>query len=350
MSAQDTGSDSFLQEAREALNQMRLADAIQLFDKAEWAGEEPDTCSAGRWTCYMLRGQFEKAWAESDAIERRGRPDPHRFWDGKPFRDKHVMIRCLHGLGDTLQFIRFVPSIREQAATLTIEAQPGLKSLLTQAGIADHVVTWGDPEPYWNQQIEVNELPRILRVTEARLSGARYLSVPNQRLERLRATPGTVKVGLVWSASAYNHLRSMRLEQLAPLFQLSGFSFFSLQAGSACDELRPWAGVIENLSERAADVLETAENMAGTDLVITVDTMTAHLAGALGIPTWTLLPFACDWRWMTDRSDTPWYGSMRLFRQERAGDWTSVVRRLTGELETLYDDELSSSSATQSVR
>jgi hypothetical protein len=349
MPAQDTGC-SFIGRAREALNEMRLGDALQLLDLAEFGGEEPDICSAGRWTCHMLFGNYEKAWAESDAIDRRGRPDPHRFWDGTPFRDKHLMIRCLHGLGDTLQFIRFIPLIREQAATVTLEVQPGLKSLLAQAGIADHVLTWGEPEPYWNQQIEINELPKIFQVTESTLPEAPYLFTLNSHRKRLRATPGTVKVGLVWNASAYNPLRSIRLEQLAPLFQLRGFSFFSLQAGPACEELRPWAGAIENLSEHATDVLETAENMAATDLVITVDTMTAHLAGAMGMPTWTLLPFACDWRWMTNRSDTPWYRTMRLFRQERPGDWTPVVRQLTGALEALYDDELSSSQATQSVR
>jgi ADP-heptose:LPS heptosyltransferase len=108
--------------------------------------------------------------------------------------------------------------------------------------------------------------------------------------------------------------------------------------------------VVENVSEHAADVLETAENIAGMDLIITVDTMTAHLAGALGVATWTLLPFACDWRWMTNRSDTPWYKSMRLFRQDKADDWAPVVRRIRETLETLYDSELSSSRATQSLR
>ncbi len=97
-------------------------------------------------------------------------------------------------------------------------------------------------------------------------------------------------------------------------------------------------------------MLETAENILSMDLVITVDTMTAHLAGALRVPTWTLLPFACDWRWMINRSDTPWYKSMRLFRQEKDRNWAPVVHRVKEALETLYDNELSSSQATQSLR
>src|SRR3954467_14314982 len=120
MSEEDI-SDSLIHKARNALNEMRLEEALQLFGQAELAGAEPDICAAGRWTCHMLCGEFEAAWGESDAIERRGRPDPHRFWDGRSSRDRHVMIRCLHGLGDTIQFIRFVPLICEQAASVTVE-------------------------------------------------------------------------------------------------------------------------------------------------------------------------------------------------------------------------------------
>ncbi len=216
---EEATDESFIRAAREALNEMRISDALRLFDRAELAGDEPDICAAGRWTCYMLSGRFEKAWEESDAIEGRGNPDPHRFWDGTPFRGKHVMIRCLHGLGDTIQFVRFVPLIRNGAATVTVEAQPGLKTLLAQCGIADRVITWGEQEPPWNQQIEINELPKIFRVTEGTILGAPYLSVPKQQRPRLRTPSGTLKVGLVWSASVYNPLRSIRLDEMAPLFE-----------------------------------------------------------------------------------------------------------------------------------
>jgi hypothetical protein len=330
-------AEAFLRRAREALNEMQLRHALRLFRDAEVAGYDPDICAAGRWTCHMLCGEFEQAWQESDAIERRGRPDPHRFWDGRPFRGKHVMIRCLHGLGDTIQFARFVPLIREQAETVTVEAQPGLKSLLAQAGIADHVITWGEREPFWNQQIEINELPKLFRVTESTIPPAPYLPLSALRGARTPNGTGKRKVGLVWSASAYNPLRSIPLHQLAPLLDLPGFSFYSLQAGPACQELRPWNGRIPNLAEHAADVLETAVNMSAMDLVITVDTMTAHLGGALGLPTWILLPFACDWRWMAGRADSPWYPTARLFRQVTPGDWAPVVRQVSQYLETVQE-------------
>src|SRR3954454_12230856 len=176
MSEQDI-SGSFLQRRRQALNEMRLEDALRLFHRAELAGVDPDVCAAGRWTCHMLCGRFNAAWEESDAIERRGRPDPHRFWDGTSFRDRHLMVRCLHGLGDTIQFMRFIPLIRQQAASVTVQAQPSLKSLLAQTDIADQVMTWGEPEPYWDGQVEINELPKIFRVTEATIPNAPYLSV-----------------------------------------------------------------------------------------------------------------------------------------------------------------------------
>ncbi len=327
--------EPFVRKAREALNEMRLHDALRLFGEAELAGYEPDICAAGRWTCHMLCGQFPEAWKESDAIERRGRPDPHRFWDGRPFTRKHVMIRCLHGLGDTIQFIRFVPLIRAEAETVTVEAQPGLKSLLVQTGLADQVITWGEPEPFWNQQIEINELPKIFRVTESTIPAAPYLNLSTSRPSGNPNGAGKKKVGLVWSASTYNPLRSIRLQELAPLLDSPGFSFHSLQAGPACEELRPWSGRIENLSEHAVDVLETAVNMSAMDLVVTVDTMTAHLGGALGLPTCILLPFACDWRWMAGRADSPWYPTVRLFRQVTPGDWLPVVRQLIQYLETI---------------
>src|SRR5581483_7117340 len=113
----------------------------------------------------MLAGDFESAWLESDAIARRGNPDPHRYWDGRPIDGRKVLLRCLHGLGDTIQFIRYARHIRERARSFAVEAQPRLKPLLIESRIAAHVFTWGEPEPEWDQQIEVVELPRIFRAT-----------------------------------------------------------------------------------------------------------------------------------------------------------------------------------------
>jgi hypothetical protein len=314
---------------------MRVRDALRLFERAEQAHYDLDSCAAGRWDCHMFLGDFESAWRESELIANRGNPDPHRFWDGQSFVGRRVLIRCLHGLGDTIQFIRYAPLIREQARTLTIEAQPTLKSLLEQAYIADSVITWGEPEPTWDQQIEIIELPRAFRTTVASIPNhVPYLNVPSELGSNVENGGRPLRVGIVWGSSSHNPERSIPLKDLAELFALPGASFFSLQAGPARAELEPWSSRATNLYDESASVLAIAQTLKTIDLVITVDTMMAHLAGAMACPVWTLLPYQCDWRWMLHRQDSPWYPTMRLFRQRRPGDWAGVVRQLRRELWT----------------
>ncbi|MGH9652874.1 MAG: ADP-heptose--LPS heptosyltransferase [Bryobacteraceae bacterium] len=319
-------------KAEERLASRRIADALRLYCEAERLGYDPDSCAAGRWRCHMLAGHFPLAWRESEAVAHRGSPDPHRYWDGRPFDGRDVLIRCLHGLGDTIQFIRYVPIVRQHARSVAVEAQPRLKQLLANSGLADCVLTWGDPEPPWDQQVEVIELPRIFRAgVDAIPAAVPYLrSGADDRYSS--SAIAKLRVGIVWSAGDYNPARSLPLPQMARLFSICDISFVSLQAGPAHFDLEPWRDRIPNLHDENACVLRDAQNLEHLDLLITVDTMMAHLAGALAIPVWTLLPFACDWRWMLDREDSPWYPSMRLFRQPRAGDWASVINRVYAAL------------------
>ena len=311
---------------------MRIAEALELFHAAEKAGGSPDVCAAGRWTCYMLTGDYEAAWRESDAIEARGHHDPHRFWDGRSLAGKNVLLRCLHGLGDTIQFVRYAPLIQAQARTLTIQSQPQLKRLLEATKLADQVITWGEPEPFWDQQIEINELPRIFRATLSSIPrNVPYLHLP-EAAPVVRPSAQPLRVGLAWAASSFNPARTVPIELLSPLFDVPGVLFFSVQAGPEHAQVRPWAHQVKSLTEEATCILQVAREMNRLDLIITVDTMTAHLAGALGRRTWTLLPFACDWRWMLRRSDAPWYPTMRLFRQTTPGDWKTVIGKVQGEL------------------
>jgi hypothetical protein len=322
-------------QATEQLQRMRVKKALRLFERAEQAHYDPDCCAAGRWDCHMLLGDFESAWRDSDLIASRGNPDPHRFWDGQPFTHRRVLIRCIHGLGDTIQFIRYAPLMREQARTVTIEGQPTLKALLEQARIADQVITWGEPEPDWDQQIEIIELPRVFRTTVPSIpKQVPYLNVPCDPQVHTTES-GQFRIGLVWGSSNYNPERSIRLNDLAKLFAIPGASFFSLQAGPQRTELDPWSSQVVNLYNESPSVLPMAKTLKTLDLVITVDTMMAHLAGAMGRPVWTLLPYRCDWRWMMKRGDSPWYPTMRLFRQERPGDWRTVIRQLERALRIL---------------
>lgn len=327
---------SLLARAEESLGCVRIADALRLFNLAEQSNEDPDACAAGRWTCHMLSGNFELAWRESDAIAQRGKPDRNRFWDGRPLEGRSVLVRCLHGLGDSIQFIRYAPLMREKAKTVAIEAQPALKRLLAEARIADDVFTWGEAGPYWDQQVEIIELPRIFRSTlESIPSRIPYLDVPSAAPVCSNNGSRPLRVGIVWASSSYNSARSIPIQHFASLFAAPGVRFFSLQAGIESRQIEPWSSHIMNLHDDSFCVLGTAKALKTLDLLITVDTMTAHLAGALAHPVWTLLPFRCDWRWMLDREDSPWYPTMRLFRQPNPGNWSAVIERVERELRAL---------------
>lgn len=316
-----------------ALSSRRIATALELYGKAEQAGYDFDECAGARWTCYMLAGEFEMAWRESDAIASHGLPDPHRFWDGQSFQGRSVLLRCLHGLGDTIQFVRYAPLIRLQARAFTIEAQPKLKALLQQSGLADRVITWGEPEPLWDQQVEVMELPRIFRTTlDSIPKNLPYIAVAMKPPGAPERPCPLIRIGVVWASSRYNPARSVPIEKFARLFDIADVSFCSLQAGEEGGQMRHWATQVTTLPEENMSILGTAQVMKDLDLVITVDTMTAHLAGAMGRPVWTLLPYEGDWRWMMERSDSPWYPTMRLFRQPRRDDWDSVIEEVRAAL------------------
>jgi len=294
----------------------------------------------------MLRGRFEEAWTISDDVltQRRphdaDRPDmpPHlRFvWDGTPLEGKSVLVRCYHGLGDTIQFIRCAPMLKRIAHSVAVQAQPELLPLLkTMRGIDTLVpLDWSSPDPEHEAAIELMEIPHALRLAIAHLPGPiPYLRPPApptiQRDDRLR-------VGVAWAAGDWDPQRSMPLRALDPLAVIPGVAWFSLQRGGAESELNRGAGPrVENPHDRSLDISLTAQLIAGLDLVISVDTMVAHLSGAMGKRTWLLLHNDADWRWLTERDDSPWYPTMRLFRQTAQGDWTEPVARVADRLRHL---------------
>ncbi len=339
-------NDVFAQ-AETALRRRRVEEALNLYRIAEAEGFDADACCGARWVCHMLLGDFASAWRESDDIDARSRPDSNRFWDGKSLRGKHVIVRCLHGLGDTIQYIRYVPQLRRQVATLTIETQPALKLLIQESGLLERVITWGEPEPYWDRQIEVIELPRIFdSAIDTIPQNVPYLkTVPRGGLQ---PNSGKLRVGLVWASSRYNPARCIPLTDLSPLFEVTGLDFYSFQAGDNRDELEGTDFPIQDAFDRSGCIQAAANGLAGMDLVITVDTMMAHLAGALGMPVWMLLPFQADWRWMLSRSDSPWYPTMRLFRQHKEGDWSGPVREVQAALQSLISNRQRSISGAGS--
>ncbi|MBV8097054.1 MAG: hypothetical protein JO110_28190 [Acetobacteraceae bacterium] len=285
----------------------------------------------------MRRGDYRAAHEISDAVLAARDPadadNPnlpyHRrwVWDGSRFAGKHVLVRCYHGLGDTLQFARFLPELGRRAASLTVEAQPELMPLLRTLPGGGRVVPFRIDAPLKPAEctLEIMELLHAFRITLDRMPrSAPYLSPePRQR-------PRDRTIGLCWQSGDWDPDRSIPLQLLTPALARHRLHCISLQRGA------PASAGIEAPLHPEADMLTTATLVASLDLVITVDTMIAHLAGALGRPTWLLLKRPADWRWMDQRVATPWYPNTRLFRQGVAGDWSAPVAELATELDRLY--------------
>jgi hypothetical protein len=264
-------------------------------------------------------------------------------WDGGGLSGTHVLVRCYHGLGDTIQFARYLPLLAERAALVRIEVQPELIGLLRSLpGNVDPVPLGGQEHPParfgCDAEIDITELPHAFRTTLGTIPVAiPYLSVEPERSEaaarRLSEMPGRLRVGLVWAAGAWRPERSVPLDRLARLSKIPGVALVNLQRGPEYRSWRESPAALPMIEVFASDeIADTAATIANLDLVITVDTMVAHLAGALGAPVWLMLHFAADWRWLLDRSDSPWYPTMRLMRQKRPGDWDGIVTEVTTAL------------------
>jgi hypothetical protein len=238
-------------------------------------------------------------------------------------------VRCYHGLGDTIQFIRYAPLLCAMASEVTVWAQPALIPLLRGMPGAGRLLPLhdGTPELDYDVDLEVMELPHLFRSTPATLPAAVPYLHP-QRRPRPRGDGAALAVGLVWQAGDWDPRRSIPAPLLRPLAEIPGVALHLLQRGPALAEAPAGLGIVTG----SDDVLVAASVMTALDLVLSVDSMPAHLAGALGLPVWTLLAAESDWRWMEGREDSPWYPTMRLVRQPRPGDWPAVVARVAEDL------------------
>ena len=290
--------------------------------------------TGAQWVAAMRAGDWEAAWRVNDQVlatrDPATRDDPtlpyhlRWVWDGTPPDGLSALVRCYHGLGDTVQFARYLPKLRERAARVTLEVQPDLAGLLGAMPGLDQVVPFQldaplPPEPC---TLETMELAHVLRLPPP---SAPYLAAPG--------TPShtrPLRVGLCWQAGGWDPARSVPLALLAPLARLPGVVLVSLQRGPAAEEaLAPDAPPFLNPRDRSLDAAETARLIAGLHVVVTVDTVVAHLAGAMGRPGWVLLRRDADWRWPQTADAAPWYPSLRLARQDEEGDWTDPVADVT---------------------
>ena len=343
----------------EALNNLGLArqaqgqveEAIACFSRL--LDRQPDFVRT-RWNraiAWLLVGNFAQGWDEY--AWRWQRPEtPLRtltqpLWSGEPLSGQTILVYAEQGLGDTLQFMRYLPLVQAQGGRVLFECQPELLHLLQGSTGYDALYAYGQPatppEPY-DRQVPLLDLPRLFRTTLDTIPAAiPYVSADVALVEKWRtrlAQHEGIRVGLVWAGNPSHHNdrnRSCPLAACAPLGRVAGMTFFSLQKGAAAAQVAcPPAGLqLVDVGAELDDFADTAAVIAQLDVVICVDTAVAHLAGAMGRPVWLTLPFAPDWRWLLQRQDSPWYPTMRLFRQPRPGDWTTVFQHMADNLGAL---------------
>jgi len=298
----------------------------------------------------LLLGEFERGWREyhyryslphTRAIERKVR---RPRWDGRRLEGRVLLIHDEQGYGDTFQFLRLVPRAKERSgARVVLEVGPEALPFARRMTGIDAVIPRGQLPPPFDVHCEMMSLPMALGLGLADLPGPLpYLASDPGRRARWRKRLDKLArplVALVWAgrpSHPNDRNRSMRLADLAPLAG-SGATFLAIQMGPAASEAAaPPAGMtLVNLGDAIRDFDDTAAILEAADLLISVDSSPVHLAGALGASAWVLLPFVPDWRWLTAREDSPWYPSLRLFRQPARGDWAAVTARVAGELTVL---------------
>ena len=283
------------------------------------------------WQQAVREGDFAAAFRVNDAVlatrdpatrDLAGTPYHGRWvWGGTPVDGRRVLVRCYHGLGDTLQFCRYLPALRRRAAHVTVEVQPELLGVL--GGMADAVpFDPARPRPPRELDVEIMELAHALRTAP---DPAPYLRVP-----ALAGPPG--RVGFCWSSGGWDRARDVPAGLMRSLATTPGVRPVSLQRGAAGEGL----GMADPL-DGSMDIGRMAGLLAGLTAVVTVDTMIAHLAGALGCPTILLLRYVPDWRWGDGTGRAPWYASILMVRQERPGDWTGAIERARAELVATLD-------------
>ena len=296
----------------------------------------------------LLQGNYAAGWKEYEwrwripAFNAPARRFAQPIWDGGALAGGTVLLHAEQGLGDTLQFVRYAPLVAQRCAQVVLECQPELKDLMRGVAGVQRVIARGEILPAFGAHAPLLSLPGIFGTTldSVPWNGPYVHADAGRRAtwrEAIASNGSRLMVGLVWAGRPQqwdDRKRSISLAMLAPLAGAGRVTFISLQKGAAAAEAgAPPAGMkLIDLSARIADFSDTAALASLLDLVITIDTSVAHLAGAMGLPVWVLTAHAPDWRYHLGRDDNPWYPSMRLIRQERDGDWSGAIGRAAESL------------------
>jgi tetratricopeptide (TPR) repeat protein len=331
--------------------QGKAREALAVFEEA--IRQKPDYPDPhwGRGLVLLQLGRLEEGWPEYEwrwgCHPFTPRPFPQPRWDGSPLGGRRILIHAEQGFGDVLQFIRYAPLVKARGGHVILECQERLIPILRACAGIDQLTPGGEPLPSFDVQIPMLSIPMVFRTTLATVpADVPYVTADERLVEQWRkeiaALPG-FKIGIGWQGNPQIHQdlwRSVPLVHFASLGRLPDVTLVSLQKGPGTEQiplvadLFPLTDWTDRLDVEAGAFMDTAAVMKNLDLVITSDTATAHLAGALGVPVWVVLPYAPDFRWLLDREDSPWYPSMRLFRQRQPWNWSEVFQRITAEVQS----------------
>lgn len=303
---------------------------------------------------YLLQGRFEEGWREYRWRWKVG--DLHRpqltapVWDGRGVNGKSILLTAEQGLGDTLNFVRFARLLRERGAKTIVHCQAALLALLQQSPeLGPMYPNTLQFESRLDMHCSLLDVADVLNVTAESIPSYPSYIQPSAHLSsywsaRLPKKNEAMRIGIAWQGNPDHQadiFRSVPLSQFEPLTEVPGVEWFSLQTGFGVEQMAQWRGKKplqtfgEDVDKTSGPFMDTAAIMRRLDLVITSDTSIAHLAGALGVPTWIALNYIPDWRWLLQRPDSPWYSSVRLFRQPTLGNWTALFQEMLGALSEL---------------
>jgi tetratricopeptide (TPR) repeat protein len=330
--------------ALQALN--RFDEALMSYRKALELQKDYADAHFNQGLALLTVGDFRRGFAEYEWRWRRTAMPAHgrgRPWLGEyPLGGRTILLHAEQGLGDTIQFVRYVPLLARTGAKIVLEVQPQLKALLGQTEGVCAVVARGEPLPSFDVHCPLGSLPLALKTEPATIPAELpYLTADDAHIAKWRVrleALGRPRVAVAWSGNA-QHMndrnRSIPLTDLVPLWSIGSVRFLAVQRDlrSGDAELLADEPRVTQIGTELDDFADTAAVLALVDLVITVDTSVAHLAGAMGRPVWILVPFSPDWRWTLSGDSSRWYATARLFRQPSLGDWGSVIDRLCSELQ-----------------
>jgi tetratricopeptide (TPR) repeat protein len=332
----------------------QLSEAIPCFEQAIQLKSDYVDAHLSKGLTLLLLGDYQQGLLEYEwRLETQQFDDFKQLkvpmWDGEPLEGKSIVLGNEQGLGDAIQFVRYAPRLRKQGARVILSTPPALVSLFGECLEGRfEVLEEGRCNIYdYDCHVSLMSLPRLFQTNLETIPDCTpYIFPPKAVPDRcILPSSHAYRIGIVWATGKLNaklyQQKSFSPELFMDLLDLGNLSLYSLQVGDDASQIEPWLNHerVHDLSPLLQDLADTACFIEQLDLVITADTAVAHLAGAMGKPVWVLLPFVPDWRWLLERQDSPWYPTMRLFRQPKKGDWASVFQQVNQKLQAVLEGE-----------